>query len=303
MFEFLNPQFRHIRARHNLPYQQKEVQGTITVTSIVIPCSGADFVEEAQLSAFFAFRFAQAVKEIVIVTDQPAEQFGDLPPKTRIVTLDVPFREEHYRYKQIYHSRLIKLQAPLQARTEGVLMIDSDLNLLKMPEISMLDGHIYSSFRQGRMIAKLTNTPEQNRPAYYRNTVRPFMVDHVNSAFLAATRQTWQRIYPLWLALYQDTWTLMDDSQPPTDQLPLAALLDLLDLKTVNLGDWINWPVAKKIGGGTAVIPPEVVGAHGGFPLAEWRKYLASPATPLSFKGQDYTRKVRYLTDAEKQQQ
>lgn len=39
----------------------------------------------------------------------------------------------------------------------------------------------------------------------------------------------------------------MDDTQPPTDQLPLAALLDMLDLKTVNLGDWMNWPVSKKL--------------------------------------------------------
>lgn len=302
MFEFLNPQYRHVRARHNLSYQQKEVQGTVTVTSIVIPCTGADFVEEALLSALFASRFAPAAEEIVIVTDQPAEQFGELPPGTRVVTLEVPFREESYRYKQIYRSRLIKLQAPLQARTEGILMIDSDLNLLQMPGISMLDGHIYSSFRQGKMIAKLMKAPEENRPAYYRNSIRPYIVDHVNGAFLAATRQTWQRICPLWLTLFQDTWELMDDSQPPTDQLPLAALLDLLDLKTVNLGDWMNWPVSKKIGGNTAVIPKEVVGAHGGFPLSEWQKYLESPATPLAFKGQDYTRKVRYLTDAEKQQ-
>ncbi|WP_380184183.1 hypothetical protein [Kalamiella sp. sgz302252] len=300
MFEFLNPRFRHIRARHNISYQQRDVQGNIPVTSIVIPCTGADFIEEAKLSALFAARFAPAAEEIVIVSDQAADAFGELPEKTRVVTLEVPFREESYRYKQIYRSRLIKLQAPLQARTEGILMIDSDLNLLKMPEINMLDGHIYSSFRQGKMIAKLTKTPEQNRPAYYRHSVRPFIVDHVNGAFLAATRQTWKRICPLWLTLFQDTWELMDDSQPPTDQLPLAALLDMLDLKTVNLGDWMNWPVSKKIGGAAAVIPEEVIGAHGGFPLAEWQKYLQSPKTPLTFKGQDYTRKVRYLTDAEK---
>lgn len=302
MFEFLKPQFRYIRSRHNLPYQQKEVQGSVPVTSVVIPCTGADFVEEARLSALFASRFAPQAEEIVIVSDQPEAQFGELPARTRVVTLDVPLREESYRYKQIYRSRLIKLQAPLQARTEGILMIDSDLNLLQMPEINMHDGHIYSSFRQGKMIAKLAKAPEQNRPAYYRNSVRPYIVDHVNGAFLAATRKTWSRICPLWLTLFQDTWELMDDSQPPTDQLPLAALLDMLDLKTVNLGDWMNWPVSKKIGGSTAAIPKEVVGAHGGFPLAEWHKYLESPDAPLTFKGQDYTRKVRYLTDAEKQQ-
>ncbi len=92
----------------------------------------------------------------------------------------------------------------------------------------------------------------------------------------------------------------MDDTQPPTDQLPLAALLDILDVKTVNPGDWMNWPVSKKIGGQEAVVPKEVIGAHGGFPLSEWQKYLESPDNKLLFKGQDYTRKVRYLTDEEK---
>lgn len=74
----------------------------------------------------------------------------------------------------------------------------------------------------------------------------------------------------------------------------------MLDVKTVNLGDWMNWPVSKKIGGQEAVVPKEVIGAHGGFPLSEWQKYLESPDNKLLFKGQDYTRKVRYLTDEEK---
>ena len=105
------------------------------------------------------------------------------------------------------------------------------------------------------MIAKLDKAAPEKRPAYYARTIRPFPVDHVNGAFLAATRQTWKRICPLWLTLFQDTWELMDDSQPPTDQLPLAALLDMLDIKTINLGEWMNWPVSKRIGGREAVIP------------------------------------------------
>jgi len=302
MFNFLNPQYRYIQSRHNIPYGQADAQGDVPVTSVVIPCTGADFIEEAELSALFAARYADRAEEIVIVTDQPAALFRNLPEKARVVTLDVPNREENYRYKQIYRSRLIKLQAPLQAQTDGILMIDSDLNLLQMPVINMKEGHIYSSFRQGKMIAKLDKAAPENRPAYYARTVRPFLVDHVNGAFLAAARQTWKRICPLWLTLFQDTWELMDDSQPPTDQLPLAALLDLLDIRTVNLGEWMNWPVSKRIGGQEAVIPNEVIGAHGGFPLAEWQKYLHSSDTPLLFKGQDYTRKVRYLTDAEKKQ-
>lgn len=302
MLNFLNSRYRHIRARHNLPYTQPDVQGEVPVTSVVIPCTGADYIEEATLSARFAERFASALNEIVIVTDQPADAFGSLPAKTRVVTLDVPLREESYRYKQIYRSRLIKLQAPLQAKGEGILMIDSDLNLLQMPQIQMKAGHLYSSFRQGKMIAKLEKADKESIPAYYTPGIRPHLVDHVNGAYLAATRSTWQRVCPLWLTLFEDTWNLMNDSQPPTDQLPLALLLDLLDLRTINLGEWANWPVSKKIGGQSALIPSQVVGAHGGFPLEEWQKYLENPRQPLSFKGQDYTRKVRYLTDDEKKQ-
>ncbi len=302
MFEFLNKNFRHIRSRHNIAYQQESIKGQIAINSVVIPCTGADFMEEAVLSAEFASRFATCVDEIVIVSDQPATLFPTLPKKVRVATLEVPFREESYRYKQIYRSRLIKIQAPLQAKGDGILMIDSDLNLLQEPNCKIEEHALYSSFRQGKMVAKLAELPAPQIPAYYKNAVRPGFQDHVNSAYLAATRATWKRLCPLWLALFQDTWELMSDNQPPTDQLPLAALLDLLDIKTINLGDWVNWPVSKRIGGQPAVIPSQVIGAHGGFPLSEWQKYLQDPTQPLTFKGQEYTRKVRYLTDAEKKQ-
>lgn len=304
MFKFLNARYRYITRRHNIPYAALPVTGNlVSIDSVVIPCTGADYVEEALLSATFAARYAGDITEIVIVSDQPESAFGQLPPKTRIVTLNLPVREEDYRYKQIYLSRLIKLNAPLQARGEGILMIDSDLNLLKMPELNIADMHLYSSFRQGKMIAKLDGAPAENVPAYYKETVRPYLNDHVNSAFLAATRQTWRRMCPLWIAMFQDTWELMDDNQPPTDQLPLAALLDMLDLNTINLGDWVNWPVSKRIGDQESVIPKEVIGAHGGFPLSEWQKYLESADSTLLFRGQEYTRKIRYLTDEEKRRQ
>ncbi|MFH8132646.1 hypothetical protein ABU178_00380 [Pantoea osteomyelitidis] len=300
MLNFLNPRYRHVRARHNLPYSNRAVQGDVPVSSVIIPCTGADYIEEAMLSALFAARFAPDIQEIVIVSDQAAEAFGALPPKTRVVMLDVPLRQDSYRYKQIYRSRLIKIQAPLHAAYDGILMIDSDLNLLRMPELRAKEGYLYSSFRKGKMIAKLHGASDEVAPAWYRHLIRPALEDHANSAFLFATSKTWKRLCPLWLALFNDTWERLDDSQPPTDQLPLAALLDLLDLYTVNLGDWVNWPVSKKIGGQTAPIPKDVIGAHGGFPLSEWQKYLTNPDLPLQFKGQDYTRKVRYLSDAEK---
>jgi hypothetical protein len=303
MFKFLNPKYRHILSRHNLPYANTVIAGKPknSVTSVVIPSTGADYIEEACLCAEFADKFATGLQEIVIVTDQEASQFRPLPEKVRIVTLSPETKTGDYRYKQIYLSRLIKLMAPLQAKTDGILMIDSDLNLLKMPEIQLRENHLYSSFRQGKMIAKFSEVAPDVVPAYYKNSIRAKLVDHVNSAFLAAPRQTWERICPIWISLFKDTWDIMPDVQPPTDQPALAAILDILDIVTVNLGDWMNWPVSKKIGGTPSVIPKEVIGAHGGFPLTEWQKYLASPDNALLFKGQDYTRKVRYLTDAEKQ--
>ncbi len=39
------------------------------------------------------------------------------------------------------------------------------------------------------MIAKLDGAPTEKVPAYYKETVRPYLVDHVNGAFLAATKK------------------------------------------------------------------------------------------------------------------
>ncbi|MGL9723665.1 hypothetical protein [Sodalis sp. (in: enterobacteria)] len=298
MFTLFNAKYRRIRARHDRPYQP--VAGGLPVSSVVIPSVGADYVEEALLSATFAARYAPDLAEIVIVTDQSAAAFPVLPAKTRVATLSDETRGGDYPYKQIFLSRLVKMQAPLQSRTDGILMIDSDLNLLSMPHIALHDDHLYSSFRRGKMIDKLRGLAPEAVPAYYCDAVRPKLVDHVNGAFLAATRQTWLRMCPIWIAFFRDTWSRMAGSQPPTDQLPLAAMLDTLDIRTVNLGEWMNWPVAKRIGGTPSVIPPQVVGAHGGFPLSEWQKYLQSRETPLLFKPQTYTRKVRYLSDEER---
>ncbi len=51
MFKFLNARYRHITGRHNIPYASLPVtRDLVAVDSIVIPCTGADFVEEALLS-------------------------------------------------------------------------------------------------------------------------------------------------------------------------------------------------------------------------------------------------------------
>lgn len=302
-FKFFSKDYRRITASHNIPYSST-ISGTgqNDISSVVIPTVGADFVEEAMLSADFAARFAPQLHEIVIVTDQSASSFINLPEKSRVVTLDIVVPDPSHRYAQLYKSRLLKMQAPLSASPDstGVLMIDSDLNLLQMPNYQLEDFSVYSCFRNGRMGSKFEKRGYKNVPAYYRNSVRAGLELHVNSAFLAATYFTWQRLCPLWVDLFNDTWSMIPDDQPPTDQPPLSVALDFLDYKTINLGDWTNWPVSKKIGGTPAVIPKEVIGAHGGFPLSEWQKYLSDPNQRLTFKGQDYTRKVRYLTDKEK---
>ncbi len=86
MFKFLNARYRHITGRHNIPYASLPVtRDLVAVDSIVIPCTGADFVEEALLSATFAERYASDVSEIVIVSDQPESAFGELPPKPALL--------------------------------------------------------------------------------------------------------------------------------------------------------------------------------------------------------------------------
>ena len=297
--------YRRINARHNIEYNQDTPTCGAKVNSIVIPTVGEDFIEEALLSAKFASINASSADEIVIVSDQPAEKFGVLPPKTRVATIDIEIPNPKHKYAQIYKSRMLKICAPLQANpaSTGVLMIDSDLNLLRDPAYLVKEERLYSCFRQGRMGAKFEKRGYAEVPAYYANFIRPSLEAHVNSAFLAATYFTWQRLCPLWLNLFNDTWEMIPDDQPPTDQPPLSVALDFLDFITINLGDWTNWPVSKKIGGQPSVIPKEVIGAHGGFPLSEWTKYLESPDSELLFKGQDYTRKVRYLSDEEKKLQ
>ena len=120
------------------------------------------------------------------------------------------------------------------------------------------------------------------------------------TTFSALSRSTISypnRLSPAWLANFIGIWSKLPDSQPPTDQLPLCCSLDHLGLATVDLGDWVNWPVSKQIGGTKASVPSEVIGAHGGFPLSEWRRYLENPGCALTFIGQAETRKLRYLRD------
>jgi hypothetical protein len=268
--------------------------------SLVIPAVGAGYVDEGKLAAQFAARFYPELSEIVIASDLAASAFGELPAKARVATLEVgALMPRAHAYSAIFKSRLIKLLAPLQARHERILLTDSDLVMLRPAALPFADGCLMGSFRHGRMISKVRESGAA-MPIELAGTYRPYLEQHLNGAFLGATRNTWEKLSPAWLAAFLGIWTKLPQNQPPSDQLPLCCVLDHLGIATVDVGDHVNWPVSKTIGGKTAPVPREVIGAHGGFPLSEWRRYLDDPGSALSFIGQAETRKLRYLRDDQK---
>jgi hypothetical protein len=306
-FNYLAWKANHYRHRHKIrvpidrldSHLGRKVTST-HVESLVIPVVGADYVDEGTLAAVFADRFYPELKEIVVVTDRPALEFRGLPEKAVVRTVQVnDFVPKHHAYTGIFRSRLIKLIAPLQAHHERILMIDSDLMILQTLTIPFADQCLFGCFRRGKMISKV-NKAGETKPSELLGTYRPYLWEHLNGAFLAATLSTWTRLSPAWIATYIGIWSKLADNQPPTDQLPLCCALDYLDLSTVDLGDWVNWPVSKKIGGISATVPSEVIGAHGGFPLSEWQRYLNDKGSVMNFIAPEQTRKLRYLTDVEK---
>ncbi|MBF0370503.1 MAG: hypothetical protein HQL52_13705 [Magnetococcales bacterium] len=263
------------------------------IDSVVIPCYGEKYVEEASLSAFFAHRSMPGLKEIRIVTDQPASAFTIDSHKIHVDTLILPPAPVP-AFQNIWQSRIVKIQAPLQCQGPMILMVDSDLMILKDFQVPVTPNTIMGSFRTGKMAFKLKGLP--HRFPEMRLVRRPHLKTHLNGAFLAADREIWQQLSPLWLDLFQSIWGRVKSTErPPTDQLPLAIALDRLGLNSGDLGFWANWPVAKEIGGQTAPIPREVIGAHAGFPLSEYQKLLKNRDAPLTFQDQQVTRKVRYL--------
>ncbi len=263
-----------------------------TIDSVIIPCYGEGYVEEGLLSATFASMNMHDAKEILIVTDQPREAFGELPARVEIRNIDVP-ESPLSKFNNIYVSRSLKIRAPLEGKGPTILMVDSDLMLLKNFTVHTNDNCLLGTFRQGKMSVKVKGLEDQAPEV--SETFRPYLKTHLNSGFLVATRALWERLCPAWHDLYVTLWTRLNSSeQPPTDQLPLAVTMDRQKIIAGNLGDWANWPVSKKIGGTTSPIPREVIGSHGGFPLSEYQKLLADRDAPLSFRDQHYTRKFRY---------
>lgn len=262
------------------------------VDSVVIPCYGEGYVEEAMLSATFASMNMHDAREILIATDQPREAFGDLPARVEIRRMDVP-EGPLPKFNNIFVSRSLKIRAPLECRGPTILMIDSDLMLLRNFTVHTDDRCLLGTFRAGKMAVKVKG--HEAEAAEVTGTFRPYLKTHLNSGFLVATRTLWEQLCPAWHELYIKLWTrLNSDAQPPTDQLPLAVTMDRQKIIAGNLGDWANWPVSKKIGGTVSPIPREVIGAHGGFPLSEYEKLLADRDAPLSFRDQDFTRTFRY---------
>ena len=82
------------------------------VESIVIPVIGPDYVEEAKVAVIFADRFCPDAAEFLVVGDQPAEAFGSLPSRARVVTVEVDDQVPTYHaFSTIYKSRVVKLMA------------------------------------------------------------------------------------------------------------------------------------------------------------------------------------------------
>lgn len=295
---FRPPPFLRFSPYHGFNYQllrwrrQLLGQAPSRIDSIVIPCYGEDYVEEASLAARFAHMNMTDAREIILATNLPVTAFGKLPDTISIKTLDLP-SGSLTQFNNIYNSRLLKIQAPLHCTGPVILMVDSDLMLLKNLQVQLDKNLLLGSFRMGKMSFKLKGISHQ--VPEIQGTFRPYLKSHINGGFLLAQKELWQRLCPLWLELYQDIWQRLNTSrQPPTDQLPLAIALDKLKINAGNLGDWANWPVSKKIGGTTQPIPLDVIGAHGGFPISEYEKLLQNRDAPLTFHDQYHTRKVRY---------
>lgn len=273
--------------------------------SVVIPFYGSDYFEEAILCAKFASQNAKELKEVLLVSDLDLKQekLSHLAKniKYKKIKINHNFPKNH-RYKKIFLSRLCKIQSSQCASFENILVIDSDLLLLKTPKLYWSVNGVSGSFRKGSMIAKFYQSGVQFKPLPLKKTFRPYVKEHLNGAFMAAKKSTWLKLSDKWIEYYFHIWTRLPDNQPPTDQLPLTCALDHLNLKTFDAGNWVNWPVSKNIGGRTAKMPKEVIGAHGGFPLSEWERYQLDKDSFLNFKDDGYTRKSRYLKDCDRSQ-
>lgn len=217
--------------------------------SVVIPFYGKDYLNEAILCAEFASRNVKGLKEVILVGDLEINQEkvvclgGNIKYKKTEISFNCP---ENHNYRNIFFSRLCKIQCSQYANFENILVIDSDLLLLRSPELYWPTNGVSGSFRIGSMIAKFNQSGVDMKPLPLEQTFRPYIKEHLNGAFMAAKKYTWSLLRDKWLKYYLDIWSKLPDNQPPTDQLPLTCALDHLNLKTFDAGNWVNWPVSKK---------------------------------------------------------
>lgn len=267
-----------------------------TVDSIVIPCVGNSFVEEGRMAAEFAARHMSSTTEIILATDQSASAFNGLPAKVRVVELSVD-EKGGGGFQAIWRSRLIKMQAPLLANGETILLMDSDINLLRDFKLFIRPNTIFGAFRPGKMIRKVKHhkspIPELEGVRWARRK------RHLNGGFLVASRDTWLRLAPAWRCLYLALWRRVGYETPPTDQLPLAASIEQLGISACDLGRPYNHVVTEMFDEPPVRIPEGIIGAHGGLPVREWKKYLNDPTAELHFITDKERRRVRYLSDTE----
>lgn len=268
------------------------------IDSIVIPCVGERFVEEGRMASVFADRHMTDTTEIILATDQPVKAFEELPPKVRVVEMKVD-EAGGGAYQAIWRSRLIKMQAPLLADGDTVLLMDSDINLLQNFRLFTRPNTVLGAFRPGKMIRKVQHfpgsIPELSGIRWARRK------RHLNSGLLIAPMETWRRLSPAWRDLYLALWRRVGHETPPTDQLPLAAVIEKLGISAFELDQPYNHFVTEMFDEPPVQIPACVIGAHGGFPVSEWEKYLENPKAKLHFITDKERRRVRYLRDSEAQ--
>jgi hypothetical protein len=287
LFQFWHHQVSYQKWASSFSGQQFPVEG------VVIPCVGESYIAEASLAANFSAHFVSDVKEVVIVTNLPSNLFHPENQKIKIHTIQHKMDFPDSKWRKIWESRIVKINAPQIIDLNAFVMIDSDLNLLRNLSLNVADGALFGAFRKGRIDLKVKG--DKIRSKFLKYSIKPFAKFHINGGFLAATQATWGILSHEWNKVYQEMWAATTELiQPPTDQLPLAIALDRMKLKTVDIGWNYNWPVSKMIGGSQNKIPDNIIGAHGGFPITEWEKFLQNKNSDLLFEDVNYSRKVRY---------
>ncbi|MDX6766404.1 MAG: hypothetical protein SFU85_06400 [Candidatus Methylacidiphilales bacterium] len=261
-------------------------------SAVVIPCVGEDYAKEGELASHHARKALPDEVEVRLVTNLPREAFGNLQSGVVHDCIKLPASDRSH-YRQLWQSRMVKISAPLRSTADLVLMIDSDLMLLQCPVIELESRALCGVFRSGRAFSRIKEL--KKRCGLPGLSDRNYRMKHMNSGFLAASRETWKILVPYWVGAYQKYWDVVDcKGWPPTDQVALNTAIDSSGILETSLSIWHNWPVSKHWNDDMSQIPKNVIGAHGGFPLSEWERRILDPNSSLAFQTQANTRISRY---------